>query len=110
VRDSQFKKSEAGLGGALAVEGDAKVLIEGASIARARATAQSGGQVVWVAGAKGKKAIVWLRRVRFEDAPMGMPIFVDPELPGEVSISACDIPRTVSSAPGIVDAGDNHWR
>jgi hypothetical protein len=110
VRDSQIKRSEAGLGGAIAVEGDAKVLIEGATIGRARATAQSGGQAVWVAGARGKKPSVWLRRVRFEDAPMGMPIFIDPDRPGEVHVSACDLPRMVNGALGIVDAGDNHWR
>jgi hypothetical protein len=110
VRDSQIKKSEAAYGGAIAVEGDAKVLLEGATIARARATAQSGGQAIWVTGTRGKKPAVWLRRVRFEDAPMGMPIYIDPELPGEVTVSSCDLPRVVNTAEGIVDAGDNHWR
>lgn len=110
LRDSQIKKSEAAYGGAIAVERGARLLVEAVTIGRTRATAPSGGQAVWVGSAPSERPMLYLRRVRFEDAPMGAPIVVDPSHPGEVSISGCDMPRAVIGTPGVVDGGDNRWR
>lgn len=110
LRDSQIRRSEARLGGALAIEGSAKVLLEGLTIGRSRATSPSGGQAIYVAGSSRASPVLKLRRVRFEDAPMGMPLFVDPAFPGEVSVTECDLPRIVLGVPGIVDGGENRWR
>lgn len=110
LRDSQIRRSEARLGGALAVEDQARVQVEGMTIARSRARTSSGGQAIYVAGSGSAFPVLRLKRVRLEDAPMGMPLVVDPAHPGEVRVSECDMPRVVLGAPGVIDAGDNHWR
>jgi hypothetical protein len=110
LRDAQIRRSEARLGGAVAVEDQARVQLEALTIGRCRATTPSGGQAIYVAGSSGAFPVLKLRRVRFEDVPMGMPLVVDPSHPGEVSLSECDMPRVVLGAPGVIDGGGNHWR
>jgi hypothetical protein len=110
MRDAQVHRSEARLGGALAVEGAAQIFMESLTIGKARATAPSGGQAIHVTGAGSVKPQVRLRRVRLEDVPMGAPLVIQPAHAGEVTIAECDMPRAVLSAPGVVDAGRNHWR
>ena len=110
LRDSQIARAEARFGGAAAVEEGARMLLEGVSVRRCRATASSGGQAIWVGGTERARPSVFLRRVRLEDAPMGMPVVIDGRHPGEVSIAECDLPRVVLGAPGVSDGGNNRWR
>lgn len=110
IRDAQILRSEARLGGALAVEEGAQVSLEGVTIGKARATASSGGQVFYVSGSKRASPVLRLTRVRLEGAPMGSPLVVDPSHPGEVSVAECDLPRVVLAVRGVVDGGENRWR
>lgn len=110
LRDSQIFEAEAARGGAVSVEDAARVVLEGLTIGRVRATTPSGGQAVFVRGSAGGAPTVLLRRVRLEDAPFGMPLVVDVEHPGRVSASECDMPRVVAGVPGLVDGGENVWR
>jgi hypothetical protein len=110
LRDSQVSRSEAGQGGALCVEGGARVVLEGVTVRRARALSPAGGQALFVAGNRDAVPTLYLRRVRLEDVPFGAPLIVDGRFPGEISLFECDMPRVVLDAPGVVDGGSNHWR
>lgn len=110
LSESELRKSEARLGGAIAVEDAARVAIEAITIGKTRARVSSGGQVLFVRGNKTGHPVVSLTRVRFEDAPMGLPLVVDPTFPGEVTIIGSDMPQVVSGALGVVDGGSNRWR
>lgn len=110
LRDSQISRTEARLGGAIAVHDQARVFVEGLTVGKSRATAPSGGQAFFISGAPDLAPSLELRRVRLEDAPLGMPIVVDPEYPGAVQVRACDMPRVVLDVKGVSDAGENHWR
>jgi hypothetical protein len=110
VREGQIRRSEARIGGAIAVEGLARVHLESVTIAKSRAMIASGGQAVYVAGTSRGSPVLELRRVRFEDAPLGHPIIVDKAYPGEIGISESDLPRVVLGTPGVIDGGGNHWR
>lgn len=111
LRDAQIGRCEARYGGAIAVENGAHLRLEALTIGKARARAISGGQALWISGALDGAATpeVHLRRVKLEDAPLGMPIVVDGGR-GEVTISESDLPRRVRTMRGIVDAGANLWR
>jgi hypothetical protein len=110
VRDSQFTRAQARQGGALAVQGTARVSLEAVTVGKARATTPSGGQAVYISGAPGVRPTVFFRRVRLEDVPLGLPLVVDPKFPGDVSLTGCDMPRVVQGVVGVVDGGENHWR
>lgn len=110
LSDSQITSSEALRGGALAVQDQGQVALEAVTVAKARATTPSGGQALYVTGGGAPRARLSMRRVRLEDAPFGMPLFVDPKQPADVSLSGCDMPRVVQGVSGVIDAGDNHWR
>jgi nitrous oxidase accessory protein NosD len=110
LRDSQIKKAEARAGGALAIEGAARVTMESVTVSKGRATIASGGQMMWIAGTARGSPIIEMKRVRFEDAPMGHPIVVDKAYPGEIGISDCDLPRVVLGTHGVSDGGGNRWR
>ncbi len=110
LSDSQITSSEALRGGALAVQDQAQVALEAVTVAKARATTPSGGQALYITGGTAPRARLTMRRVRLEDAPFGMPLFVDPNKPADVSLSGCDMPRVVQGVSGVIDAGDNHWR
>jgi hypothetical protein len=110
LRESQIVRAEARQGGALAVEEGGRAELESLTVRKARATGASGGQAIWVRGSSSHRPSVGLRRVRLEDAPLGMPVVVDGEHPGQVRLLECDVPRVVLGAPGVVDAGHNRWR
>lgn len=110
LSDSQITSSEARQGGAIAVEGAAEVLLEAVTVAKARATTSSGGQALYVVGGEGVRPRLTMRRVRLEDVPLGLPLFVDPVHPGDISLTGCDVPRVVQGMVGVIDAGENHWR
>lgn len=110
LRDSQIMGSEARQGGALAVEGPSRVSLESVTVKKARATTPAGGQALYVSGAQGVRPRLDLRRVRLEDAPLGLPVFVDPDHPGDLSLSGCDVPRMIQSVVGVIDGGENRWR
>lgn len=110
LSESEIRRSEARIGGAIVVEEGARVSIEALTIGKARAKTSSGGQAIFVKGSKNARPVLALRRVRLEDAPMGMPLVVDATYPGEVTIAASDMPRVVMSANGVVDGGGNRWR
>lgn len=110
LRDSQILGSEARKGGAFAIEGGARVRLESVTVSKSRATTPSGGQALYVLGDKARRPRLSMHRVRLEDAPFGVPLFVDPQHPGDVSLSACDVPRMLQSVVGVVDGGENHWR
>jgi hypothetical protein len=108
--ESELRKSEARLGGAIVLEDAARATMEALTIGRARARTSSGGQAIYLRGGKTAHPILSLKRVRLEDAPMGMPLVLDPAYPGEVTIAGSDMPQVVASVPGVVDAGNNRWR
>lgn len=110
ARDCEITGSEARQGGALAVQGAAQVALEAVTVKKARATTPGGGQALFVSGGPGLRPSLAMRRVRLEDAPLGIPLFVDPVHPGDVSLTGCDMPRMVASVVGVVDGGENHWR
>ncbi len=110
VKDAQIHDSRARYGGAIAFLGPVRAHLEGITIAKSRATVSAGGQAIYVAGAGDGKPSVELVRVRLEDAPLGMPLVVDREHPGSVSLYECDMPRVVLEAPGVVDGGANNFR
>jgi nitrous oxidase accessory protein NosD len=110
LSESEIRRSEARVGGAIAIEDAARVSIEALTIGKARARTSSGGQAIYVKGSKNARPVLALRRVRLEDAPMGMPLVVDTTYPGEVTIAASDMPRVVMSANGVIDGGGNRWR
>ncbi len=107
LTDAEFHRAQGRVGGAIAVDAGGQVSLTSVTIGRTRATAPSGGQAVYMAAGK---STLSMHRVRFEDAPMGIPLANDPEEPGLVEVRACDLPREVQSAPGVVDQGDNRWR
>jgi hypothetical protein len=94
----------------MAFLGPVKAHLEGITIGKSRATVAAGGQAIYVAGAGDGKPVLELVRVRLEDAPLGMPLVVDRDHPGAVSLYECDMPRVVLDAPGVVDGGANNWR
>lgn len=110
LSESEIRRSEARVGGAISIEEGARVSIEALTIGKARARTSSGGQAIYVKGTKSARPVLALRRVRLEDAPMGMPLVVDATYPGEVTIAASDMPRVVMSALGVIDGGGNRWR
>jgi hypothetical protein len=110
LKDAQIHDSRARYGGAMAFLGPVRAHLEGITIGKSRATAAQGGQAIYVAGAGDGKPVLELVRVRLEDVPLGMPLVVDREHPGAVSLVECDMPRVVLDAPGVVDGGANNWR
>lgn len=110
VRDSQISEAEARYGGALAFLGPVRARFEGVTIGRSRATVMAGGQAIYAAGAGDGRPEIELLRVRLEDAPLGMPVVVDREHGGTISLEECDMPRVVLDVKGVVDAGHNTWR
>jgi hypothetical protein len=110
LKDAQIHDSQARYGGAMAFLGPVRAHLEGITIGKSHATVASGGQAIYVAGAGDGKPVVDLVRVRLEDAPLGMPLVVDRDHPGAVSLYECDMPRVVLDAPGVVDGGANNWR
>lgn len=112
LRDSQLRRCEARGGGAIAVEGAARVFLEAVTIGKARASTVGGGQAIWVCGAAAAGEIVpviELKRVRLEDVPMGAPVVIEGAR-GELRVEECDLPRNVASVRGVVDVGSNRWR
>lgn len=110
LRDSQIGRCEAEKGGAMAVEGPASVTLEAVTVQRSRATTAAGGQALYVRGTDAGRPHLSLRRVRLEDVPLGLPLVVDPSLPGDVTLLGCDVPRVLQGQPGVVDGGENRWR
>jgi hypothetical protein len=110
VTESEIRKSDARVGGALAVEDAGRVAIEALTIAKARARASAGGQAIHVKGSKLGRPSLLLKRVKLEDVPMGLPVVIDAAWPGEITVASSDMPRVVASAQGVVDAGGNRWR
>jgi len=110
VHDGECRDAAARSGGALFVDGAARVRLCGVTFGRSRASATAGGQVICVGASTDPGLTLELERVRFEDAPLGQPLVVHPESPGRVVLFECDVPSEVAHNPGIVDAGKNVWR
>lgn len=110
ILDGEIREASARAGGGVHVADSARVELSGVTIGRTRASGPAGGQVAWVGAAGERAPTLELERVRFEDAPFGQPLVVEPDRPGRVTLFECDVPSSVFANPGIVDGGNNHWR
>lgn len=110
LRDVQIRDCEAESGGGLWATEEAQVELVRATLTQVRARRREGGQAVWVGRSRGDGVRLRMERVRFEDAPLGRPLVVEPDRPGRVEMFECDLPSDVLQNPGIVDGGNNRWR
>jgi hypothetical protein len=110
LRDAQFRECEAETGGALWLANEARVDLVGATLAQVRARRHAGGQAMWLGDPQKEGPCSRLERVRFEDAPFGRPLVMEPEGAGRVVVVECDLPSDVSRISGVVDDGNNRWR